>query len=312
MRLAVLGLVVVAGSAWAQPQTPLAGPPTPLATPAPPSLIREGVTEHLTPHVWAIPDGQAGLVPNVGIIAGSKGVLVIDPGLGKRNGETVLREVNKIAAGKEIFIVATHAHPEHELGAVAFPASSKMIRSNAQQADADTSGTGLADRFAAMSPLNAELLKGAQKRPADIRFEESYELDLGGVKARVIAMGPNHTPGDTAVIAEGVLFSGDVAMRGQPSFASPKSNVQHWLKSLDKLDALKPTIIVPAHGLRGDASIIAGYRTYLSRIADRAGALKKGGKSVDEAVATITAEMSQYPDKGRLGGAIRAAYAEAG
>src|SRR6478736_458352 len=50
-------------------------------TPAPASLVREGVTEKLTAHVWVIPDGSASLVPNVGIVVGKKAVLVIDTGM---------------------------------------------------------------------------------------------------------------------------------------------------------------------------------------------------------------------------------------
>jgi hypothetical protein len=40
--------------------------------------------------------------------------------------------------------------------------------------------------------------------------------------------------------------------------------------------------------------------------------LKKEGKTLEQATLVITDEMSaQYPDKQRLAGAIRAAYAEA-
>ena len=40
--------------------------------------------------------------------------------------------------------------------------------------------------------------------------------------------------------------------------------------------------------------------------------LKRAGKTQDEAIQTITDEMSaQYPDRNRLAGAIRAGYAEA-
>ena len=60
----------------------------PAAAPAPP-LIREHATVKLTDHVWAIPDFNVGLVPNVGIIVGSKATLVVDTGLGPRNGETI-------------------------------------------------------------------------------------------------------------------------------------------------------------------------------------------------------------------------------
>src|SRR5262245_50270559 len=123
MRLAAFSLVTALVVAPALAQQP-AAPATP-----PAALVREGVTEKLTDHVWAIPDGSASLVPNVGIIVGSKAVLVVDTGMCQRNGETVLKEVNKVGAGKPIYIVTTHFHPEHDLGAQAFPASAKMIRS---------------------------------------------------------------------------------------------------------------------------------------------------------------------------------------
>ncbi|HVY88115.1 MAG TPA: MBL fold metallo-hydrolase [Hyphomonadaceae bacterium] len=309
MRLLALAIVAALANAPAFPQTP-----TTLASPAPASLVREGVTEKLTEHVWDIPDGSAPLVPNIGIVVGSKSVLVVDTGLGPRNGETVLKEVNKVALGKPIYIVATHFHPEHDLGAQAFPADAKMIRSKDQETDIKEFGLDLAKMFASRSALNADLLKDAQFRPAAVEFDKDYSLDLGGVKAKLIAIGPNHTRGDIAIFIEGdrVLFSGDVAMRGQPAFASPYSSISHWLASLDVLDALRPVHVVPSHGPRGDAQIIAGYRTYLTKIRNRAAELKKAGKTQDETVAAITDEMSgQYPDKGRLAGAIRNAWAEA-
>ena len=302
-KVALLFSTLIATSALAQ--QPGTAPPA--------SLVREGVTEQLTRHVWAIPDGGASLVPNVGIVVGKKAVLVIDTGMGTRNGETVLREVAKVGAGKPIYIVTTHVHPEHDLGAHAFPKDSKLIRSKDQIEDI-TAGAGmsLVPVFEARSALNVELLKDAKHRDADIVFDKQYSVDLGGLKARIFAMGTNHTHGDTAVFVDGVLFSGDVAMRPQPSFANPTAKISHWLASLDKLEALKAKQLVPSHGPFGDNSIIAGYRSYLSHIRDRSAELKKAGKSQDEAVQIITDEMSaQYPDKTRLAGAIRAGFNEA-
>jgi len=274
--------------------------------------VRAGVTEKLTEHVWAIPDGSASLVPNVGIVVGKKAVLVVDTGMGTRNGETVLGEVEKVAAGKPIYIVTTHVHPEHDMGAHVFPKDSKLIRSQDQIDDiAAGAGMNLVPVFAAHSALNAELLKDAHHRPADITFDHSYALDLGGLKAKIYAMGTNHTHGDTVVLVDGVLFSGDVAMKPQPSFSNPTAKISHWLASLDRLDAFKAQHIVPSHGPFGDASIIAGYRSYLTRIRDRSAELVKAGKSQDETIRIITEEMAaQYPEKNRLAGAIRAAYSE--
>jgi glyoxylase-like metal-dependent hydrolase (beta-lactamase superfamily II) len=281
-------------------------------TPAPASLVREGVTEKLTDHVWAIPDGSAPLVPNVGIVVGEKAVLVIDTGMGTRNAETVLREVAKVGAGKPIYIVTTHVHPEHDMGAHAFPKDSKLIRSRTQIEDI-TAGAGmnLVPIFAGRSDLNKELLRDAKHRDADIVFDGEYTLDLGGVRAKILSMGTNHTHGDTVTLIDGVLFSGDVAMKPQPAFANPTATITHWLQSLDRLQALKPKVIVPSHGPFGGVEIIEGYRSYLTRIRGRTIELQKAGKTQDEAIQVVTDEMSaQYPDRNRLAGAIRAAYGE--
>ena len=284
---------------------------------APPSLIREGVTEKLTQHVWAIPDGSAPLVPNVGIVVGKQAVLIIDTGMGTRNAETVLRELAKLSpeAGKSktIYLVTTHVHPEHDMGAHAFPTNSKLIRSKDQLADiAAGAGTNLVPVFASRSDLNKELLAGAKHREADMVFDREHELDLGGLKATIYAMGTNHTHGDTVVLVDGVLFSGDVAMKPQPSFANPAATISHWLASLDRLEKLEPEHVVPSHGPFGDASIMQGYREYLTRIRDRTAELRKSGKTQEESVAILTDELAaKYPDKNRLGGAVRAAYLQA-
>jgi glyoxylase-like metal-dependent hydrolase (beta-lactamase superfamily II) len=305
-KVALLLSVIVAAPLSAQQ-------PVPAPAPAPPSLVREGITEKLTAHVWAIPDGSAPMVPNVGIVVGQKAVLVIDTGMGTRNGETVLREVHKVGAGKPIYIVTTHVHPEHDMGAHVFPKDSKLIRSRDQIEDiAAGAGMNLVSVFAQRSALNAELLQGAKHRDADIVFDKEYAVDLGGIKAKIYAMGTNHTHGDTVVLADGVLFSGDVAMRPQPSFANPTATISHWLASLEKLKALQPTKLVPSHGPFGGVSIIGGYEAYLRRIQVRSADLKTAGKTLDEAIQQITDEMSpQYPDRNRLAGAIRAGYNEA-
>ncbi|MBC8026015.1 MAG: MBL fold metallo-hydrolase [Steroidobacteraceae bacterium] len=287
--------------------TALAQQPT-----APASIVREGVTEQLTNHVWAIPDGGASLVPNVGIVVGKKAVLVIDTGMGSRNGNTVLRETMKVSRGLPIYIVTTHVHPEHDMGAHVFPPPSKLIRSRDQLADiAAGAGTNLVPVFAQRSELNTELLTGAQHRAADITFDKEYTLDLGGLKAKIYAMGTNHTAGDTVVLVDGVLFSGDVAMKPQPSFANSTAKISHWLASLDRLEGFKAKRIVPSHGGFGGNEIITGYRAYLTRIRDRGAELKKAGKSQDEAVQIVTDELSaEFPDKNRLKGAILAAWVE--
>jgi glyoxylase-like metal-dependent hydrolase (beta-lactamase superfamily II) len=281
--------------------------------PAAPPLVREGATEKISDHVYVIPDNNVGMVPNVGIIVGTRGTLVIDTGLGARNGETIVREMQKVSKTADLYLASTHIHPEHDLGAGGFPAHTKMIRSQAQVEEIAADGMQTAQRFAGFSPLNAELLKGAEFRKADITFDKEHVLDLGGVRVRVMAMGYNHTRGDQAFFVEpdGVLFSGDIVMMAPPNVGG--SRISQWLASFDTFEALTPKRIVGSHGAMGDASMITAARTFLQTVRTAVVELKKQGKSQAEIEAAVTAELSpRFPAAGgRLASAIRAAFNEA-
>jgi glyoxylase-like metal-dependent hydrolase (beta-lactamase superfamily II) len=303
VRTIILALAIVGTASALVAQTP----------PAP--LVKVERLRQVSPHVHIIPDDSVPLVPNVGYIVGDRAALVIDTGLGPRNGAAVYEVARKHAGTKALYLVTTHFHPEHDLGAQAFPDTTRLIRSTDQVKEIAESGLQLANVFASRSPINAELLKDADFRKADITFERDYDLDLGGVQAKLTAMGPNHTVGDTIVWvdSERILFSGDLAMRAQPAFASPHSSLRHWLASLDRLEALKPAVIVPSHGPTGDGTgFITGYHAYLTEVRDRTAAEKRAGSSVDQAVEAVIAAFSdRAPDKARLAGAIKVAYIEA-
>jgi len=280
----------------------------------PPPLVKPDALKGISQHVQVIPDDSVPLVPNVGYIVGDKAVLVIDTGLGPRNGEAVFAVAQKLAGSRPIYLAVTHVHPEHDLGAQAFSADTRLIRSADQQKDIAEFGLELAKVFAGRSAVNAELLKGAEFRKPDIVFDQEYDLDLGGVSARLLAMGPNHTRGDVGIWIERdrVLFAGDLAMKAQPAFASPYSSIRQWFASLDRLAALNPVVIVPSHGPLGDNGFITGYRNYLKEVLERTTAEKKAGHTADATVQDVTAAMvDRYPDRGRLAGAIKAAYAAA-
>lgn len=281
-------------------------------------LIRESAVAKLSEHVHVISDLNVGLVPNVGIIVGANATLVVDTGLGPRNGETVRRVVDRVSGRRDVYVVSTHFHPEHALGESAFPASAKVVRARAQQQDIDEFGLALAKTFASRSPLVAELLEHAQFRTADVLFDREYVLDLGGVRVRLLSLGPTHTRGDTIVWVEGdrILFAGDVVMnRTFLAFASPYSSVAAWLADFDQLEPLHPATIVPSHGPVGDASLISDQRTMMKAIQARAVALKREGKSVDETASTVQGEFqANYPGwaaPARVGIIARTAYAEA-
>jgi len=308
VRPAPVLLLALAASRWVAAQP---------AAPADP-IIRENATVKVSDHVYVIPDGNVPLVPNVGIIVGSRAALVVDTGMGFDNGQRVAREAARVSTRPELYVVSTHFHPEHALGEAAFPPTVTLVRARAQQQDIDEFGLSLADAFASRSAVNKQLLEGARYRKADVIFDAEHTLELGGVRVRLMALGPTHTRGDTVAFVEGdrILFAGDIVMNGTfVAFASPYSSVRAWLAALDRLAPLQPARIVPSHGGMGDASLIAQDRSYLSAVQRRARELKAAGKSADEAAAAITQEMQgQFPtwtNLPRVAAAARAAFGEA-
>lgn len=301
-----VAVIVVAASTLVAQRGPVADP-----------LVRENVTTKLAPHTYVIPDGNVGLVPNVGIVVGNRATLVIDPGLGRRNGETVLREVAKVSKHADLFIASTHFHAEHTTGYGAFPASAQYVNSNVQEADFAEGGMPMVDMFSKRSPATAEILKDAARRPAAVTFDREYRLDLGGVAVRFLVVGPTHTRGDTGFFVEGdnVLFAGDVVMNNSFLAATPVSSMKAWLAAFDAFETMKPQTIVPAHGAVGPGSIIAINRQIMQSVQARARALKSQGRSADETATAIQSELvATHPDWPRANGlaaAARSAWNEA-
>ena len=285
--------------------------------PAPDPLVKENATVKLAEHTYVIPDDNVPLVPNVGIVVGTRATLVIDPGLGRRNGEAVLREVAKISRNTELFIATTHFHAEHTTGYLAFPASAKYVSSKVQEAEFAEAGAQQIQAFSRRSPMTAELLKDAAGRTADITFDRDYVLDLGGVRVRLLVVGPTHTRGDTGMFVEGdaVLFAGDVVMNNSFLAATQVSSMKAWLAAFDAFERMRPKTVVPSHGAVGSSSIIEANRAIMRRVQARTLELKAQGGSADEAATTVQKELqAAHPDWPRgngLAAAARSAYAEA-
>lgn len=271
----------------------------------------EGMTR-LTENVHVIPDRGVRGVPNVGIVVGADAALVIDTGMGERNGRLVLAAARTVSGDLPLFVMSTHVHPEHDLGAQSFPADATMIRSRSQVEEIAADGMRVVEDFRRASPAFAELLEGASFRPPDVVFDESSDVDLGGVSVRLIAMGANHTPGDTiASTSDGVLFAGDLVMAGTPALASDLSSVDRWLRSLDALEEIGPEVIVPSHGPIGDLTFLVAYRAYFHAL--RAGVRDRSvaGESLPQIVdALVREQIDRWPDADRIEGAVRAILRE--
>jgi glyoxylase-like metal-dependent hydrolase (beta-lactamase superfamily II) len=285
--------------------------------PVPDPLVKENALVKLAGHTWVIPDGNVPLVPNVGIVVGTRATLVVDPGLGRRNGETVLREVARVSKNSELFVASTHFHAEHTTGYLAFPPSSKYVNSTVQEEEFVQGGAQQIKTFSGRSPMTAELLKDATGRKADVTFDREHLLDLGGVRVRLMVVGPTHTRGDTGFFVEEdrVLFSGDVVMNNSFLAATPVSSMKAWLAAFDRFEALRPSTVVPAHGAVGTGALIPANRAVMQSVQARARELKAQGRAADDVATAVQTELqAKHPDWPRANGlasAARAAFAEA-
>lgn len=288
----------------------------PKGSPKPP-MVRENAAVKVSEHVWVIPDDHVPMVPNVGIIVGTRATMVIDTGLGPRNAEIILREVEKLGKRREIYLVTTHFHPEHAGGGSAFPPHTKFVLSRIQQQDLDELGMGMMETFSKISPVHAELLKDVKFRKADVLFDREHTVHLGGVDVNLLSLGDTHTRGDTTAIIrqDRVLFAGDIVMNRAFLAFGKFSKVQEWIGVLNKLEPLKPVKLVPSHGSIGDASLIGEQRSVLQALQTRVRELKAQGKTADEIAKLVTTEFQEkysgWTAPARLAPAARAAFEEA-
>jgi len=236
-------------------------------------LLSEDNLKRVSDHVYVI-EG----FPNVAIVVGSRATLVVDTGLGQRNGVTVMHAEQKLAKGPILYLTTTHYHSEHTTGEQAFPASTIIIRSSVQQEEMTKMVAGHMEAFRKMSAQNLDLLQNVQFRPPDVVFDREAKLDLGGVTARMFWIGAAHTKGDELIFVEedSVLIPGDIVQKDIfPIMPNADASVKGWLSLLDNVETLHPKFIVPDHGAAiVDASQIGTERAYILALQARALELK--------------------------------------
>lgn len=294
-KLVTIG-VVTAISAFAQANQP---------------LLTEDTTK-VSDHVWAIMG-----FPNIAIIVGSRATLVVDTGMGPKNGATIARVVAKLAPGNQkLFLTTTHFHPEHAAGEPGFPAGTILIRNTVQQDEMQKHGQEMIDQFASRSAQNKELLNGVKLREPDILFDKEAKIDLGGVTARLIWFGGAHTKGDelTFVEPDRTLISGDVVQnKTMPNIFGDGGTPASWLAVVDQIAKLNAAHVLPDHSAPGDGSLVTEERNLIAELRARSLALKKKGVSADDAGKQVSADIKAlHPDwpNTNAAGFVKSVYAE--
>jgi glyoxylase-like metal-dependent hydrolase (beta-lactamase superfamily II) len=284
--------------------------------------VDETQIRELAAGVWVIPDRRVPLVPNVGIVVGDDRALVVDVGMGPRNGERVLRAATEKAGGRPLVVTTTHFHPEHGFGLQVFHDDSHIVYNRSQLDELHDKGTAYLEMFKTFGPFVAEALEGVELvEPHEAYDGDRIQLDLGGRTVELLNRGLAHTRSDQVawLPEERILFTGDLVESRifpiYPYFPPDDADVdgQRWIDVLRRLEELEPAVVVPGHGAVGDVGIIAAAREFHELLRDETLRLAAEAVEVDEVVARLEPELlARHPDWEQpewIGFGIRSFYA---
>jgi glyoxylase-like metal-dependent hydrolase (beta-lactamase superfamily II) len=107
-----------------------------------------------------------------------------------------------------------------------------------------------------------------QPTPVHRELREPEVLDFGTVSLSVVFT-PGHTPGHCCFYEEreGILFSADIDLSGfGPWYGHGCSNLDDFIKSIEKCIALEPRMVVTSHNGIIQEDLLARFRSYLDVI----------------------------------------------
>ncbi|MFJ1706247.1 MBL fold metallo-hydrolase [Kitasatospora sp. NPDC088346] len=262
--------------------------------------------QEIAPDLLVIPNRGTPLVPNIGIIGGTRAVLVVDTGMGTANAEQVLALASEVAKGRRLYLTTTHFHPEHAFGAHVFDGRATYLANRAQADDLRTKGPGYLEMFRGLGASVADRLDGNVRVPApDVVYDHGYDLDLGDRTVRLRPTGQGHTKGDQVIEVPdaGTLFTGDLAETGQfaifpwfPPYDTDVSGIG-WLAVTERLAAHGHRTVVPGHGAVGGPQVLADVRDYLRELRDETWRRRDSAMDENEIVAEVrTLLIERHPE----------------
>jgi glyoxylase-like metal-dependent hydrolase (beta-lactamase superfamily II) len=210
--------------------------------------------------------GVTGYDVNSTMISGEKDMLVIDPQFSLSEAHRLAAEI--LESKKNLALVyVTHPHPDHLFGLAVLKQAFPSARIVALPATVNAAKTGWPARqkfwfptYGANIPGPDPVLPEELSTPALTLEGETFPI-TGGVQGDGPGNSFVYIPSLQAVVAGDTVFD-------RVYFGVPKDKAREdWMKTLDRISALKPAILIPGHegpGAKHDLSAIAFMKKYIA------------------------------------------------
>jgi cyclase len=266
--------------------------PKPLFSP----LLETVVNERVVVFSTGGEDLASGWGANAVAILGDGATLVVDPLVAPVYARELKRLLAEHGAGPVRWVVTTHHHTDHSVGASVFAAEGAEVVAHALAA-----GRMSAEQPAildgrrsspALSPLFFDAVPAAPTR----LVTAPLEVSVGGLRAVVRPCGPAHTPGDLRVDLPdlGVVVTGDLVFhRYHPNLEH--ADLDGWKRGLGEL-LLEPagTTFVPGHGTPGGREIVEGQLAWFAGAEEEVRRAAAGGLGPERALEGMRERFGGY------------------
>jgi cyclase len=270
------------------------------------TLARQGLTEIADGvHAYLQPDG-GWCVNNAGVLVGDDGVVVIDTVATQARAARLRDTVDQLGAGPVHTVVNTHSHGDHTFGNAVFGPSATIVAHTLARTEMADAGLGLTAMWPDVEWGDVRL------RLPMVTFDDRLTLHVGDRRVELIHVGPAHTTNDVVAWLpdDGVLFAGDVVLSGCTPFHLMGS-VEGTLRSLVRLRALAPDIVVCGHGALCGPEVFDQTESYLDWIRELAEhGVREGRAPLDVARDTELGPFGGLVDPERIVGNLHRAYSE--
>jgi glyoxylase-like metal-dependent hydrolase (beta-lactamase superfamily II) len=218
------------------------------------------------------------------LIVGEKQALLFDTGMGISNIKKVVEGLTLLP----VTVLNSHTHNDHVGDNWRFSRVNGMdtdfTRKNAKGSTADAQAEITPDAICGDLPARFDG-KSYATRPFHIthQLHDGEKIDLGGRVLQVIAT-PGHTPDSISLwdSANGLLFTGDMYYEGPIYLYRPETDLDAYVASIKKMNALEAKLLLPAHNIPvGDPAVLPRVLAAMDEV--RSGKVKpvKNGDKVE-------------------------------